>query len=608
VNELKAIGRAITVMVDDMPIFRSGTFEGDIFAGVMVGGLFTRGIFNGIYRGGLIDFDGKVSWGPKATRVLEKSLTCSIRYNGKIYKIGDESPDVFFANLKSGIATSQSGGVAGVNDASSLSDAIRNKLPFKVINFIIQDNWRGAKNVSLGFADFKSTYPWLFNVGNRITWKDDPVIEVDNTKITLIKGELRTGSVYFDIWDKMTSIIGGNVYNPNNTFNGVFKGGNYREGTFEGTYENGILYLDHFYWGKNAKWELKGKPVFVLNNRQFAVDGKVLLIPGPDKKTPKYNDIISLINGIKTGEYTKDFLALVSAEMKFKRGLGPKPVLLSPSVRKNKRNVDISQDDIDADTDDWDDADGSLQDSFARDTPAVLFREGDIPSIDNLLREDLSAARIDPDSLDEKEFHIRDLSGQEQEMLYLEFQNSYTKTTGAAFTKDAFEWRADNWTFIGDPPDDNNPNAPVGGIAVRKQMSNDMFKLVASFGNFRSILRGFDEFKSKHGSSSIWGFVTDNIKKLILKHDKEFHKIPGPVVKAMEGMIKKMSNGEVKSVEFDGSIMMDSPAGIMTKYFIANRVYLNWLIASVEDPSNASRLLVPQVVLQPLIALVKALI
>jgi hypothetical protein len=111
-------------------------------------------------------------------------------------------------------------------------------------------------------------------------------------------------------------------------------------------------------------------------------------------------------------------------------------------------------------------------------------------------------------------FRIRDLSDQEQEMLYQEFQNSYTKATGAAFTKDAFEWRADNWTFIGDPPDDNNPNAPVGGIAVRKQLSNDMVKLVASFGNFRSILRGFDELKSKHGSASIWGIVDQNIRNL----------------------------------------------------------------------------------------------
>ena len=616
IKELNVIGRAIGVSVDDMPIFRSGTFDGDVFTGIMIGGLFKRGIFNGTYRGGLIDFDGKVTWGPQAKRVLEKSLTCSVKYNGKIYKIGDESPDVFLANLKSGIATTQQGGVAGVDDAMSLSDAIRHKLPFKVVNFIIQDNWRGVKNVHLGFADFKAAYPWLFNVGNKITWKDDPVIEVDNTKITVIKGELRTGSVYFDVWDKITSVVGGNVFNKNNVFNGLFKGGNYREGNFDGVYENGILYLDNFTWGKNAKWEFKGKPIFVFQNKQFAIDGQVLLIPGPDKKTPKYNDIASLIADIKSGEYLKDFLALTSAEMRYKRGLGPKPVLLNPSIRKNKRQVGITQDDIDATTNDWDDDDGSLQDSFTKNSPAILFREKGIPSIDNLLREDLSVQKVqeyvggeaEPEIINEKEFYIRDLSDPEQDMLYQEFQKSYTKATGAAFTRDAFEWRADNWTFIGDPPDDKNPTAPVGGIAVRKQVSNDMFKLVASFGHIKSIMHGFDELKSKHGSSSIWGFVTDEIRRIIIKHDKDFRSVPGPIVKAMEGMIKKLSNGEVKSVGLDGSIMVDTPAGVMKKFFIANRVYLNWLIASVEDPKNASRLPVPQAVLTPLMSLLKAII
>jgi hypothetical protein len=606
VNELKAIGRPATVMVDDVPIFRSGTFEGDIFTGIMIGGLFTRGIFNGVYRGGLIDFDGKVSWGPKATRILEKSLTCAIKYNKKIYKIGDESPDVFLANMKSGIAISRQGGVAGVDDASTLADAIQHKLPFKVVNFIIQDTWRGAKNVSLGFADFKAAYPWLFNVGNKITWKDDPVIEVDNTKITVVKGELRTGSVYFDVWDRITSVIGGNVYNKNNVFNGVFKGGNYREGTFDGVYENGILYLDNFTWGKNAKWEFRGKPAFVFQNKQFAIDGQVLLIPGPDKKTPKYDTITALINGIKSGEYIKDFLALTAAAMRYKRNIGPPPVLLNPSVRKNKRQVGITQDDIDIDTDDWDDDDGSQQESFAKDTLVTFFNEGGVPSIDNLLRESNGFIEPYPGLLEfaEKEFYLNDLSDVEQDTLYQEFQNSYTKATGAAFTRDAFEWRADNWTFMGDPPDDNNPNTPIGGIAVRRQPSG-LIKLVASFGNFRSILRGFDELNQKYSNSSVWGFLTPDLVKMITKHSKIYKMVPGLVVKAMEGMIKKMSNGEVKSVGFDGSLQVDTPAGIMKKQMIGNIMYFRWLIDSVEDPKNAGRMPIPQNVLSPLIGLVK---
>lgn len=182
------------------------------------------------------------------------------------------------------------------------------------------------------------------------------------------------------------------------------------------------------------------------------------------------------------------------------------------------------------------------------------------------------------------------------------------KATGAAFTRDAFEWRADAWTFFGDPPDGKNPNAPVGGIAVRRQRSNNMYKIVASFGNFRSIFRGFDEFKSKHGNTPAWAILTPNLAKMVTKHDKSFKLLPGIVVKAMEGAIKKFSNGEVKSIGLNGVMKVDTPAGVMDKVFIANTAYILWLLDSVENPANASRLPVPQAVLAPLLSLVKALI
>jgi hypothetical protein len=212
------------------------------------------------------------------------------------------------------------------------------------------------------------------------------------------------------------------------------------------------------------------------------------------------------------------------------------------------------------------------------------------------------------ESLNEKEYYINDLNDAEQDSLYQEFKNSYTKATGAAFTRDAFTWRADNWTFFGDPPDARNQNALIGGIAVRKQLSNGMMKLVASFGNFRSILRGFDELNAKHTNAPIWGFLTPDLAKMITRHSKFYKTVPGLVVKAMEGMIKKMSNGEVKSVGLDGSIMMDTPAGVMAKQMIGNLSYFHWLIDSVEDPANASRLPVPQMVLSPLMGLVKKVI
>jgi hypothetical protein len=626
VSELQKIGRASAVQTDDMPIFRSGDFEGDIFEGVMIGGVFKRGFFNGVFRGGLIDFDDKVVWGPKAKRVLEKSLTCSIRYNGKIYKIGDSAPDVFLANLKAGVQASQTGGIVGVDNASSLSEAVKNKLPFKTVNFIIQDNWRGAKSIPLGFADFVKAYPWLFSLANRITWKNDPVIEADDTKLTLIAGELRTGNVYFDVWDKTTSVIGGNVFGKNNDFQGTLRGGNYREGNFNGTYERGILYLDDITWGKTASYAAKDKPVFVFQGKQVVLNGDVMLLPDITGKSPKYNTIDQIIAGIKSGGYFKDFMELQQAIQKYKTGKGPKPVLLNPvSLRKNKRNVGITQADID--TDDWDDDDGSIQDSRVTRTAGTLeFNETGIPSIANLHeKQDYSDTPVNSlvsgfdeseilyamtklVGLEEKVWKFDDLDDQEQEVLYTVFRDTYVKTTGAAFDKDDFDWRASNWTFFGEPPNGTSNETGVGGIAVRKQLSNNMYKLVASFGNFRGVLKGFDELKQKANGASIWGIVDETIKKLIIKHDKDFVAPPGIVVKAMESGIKKLSNGEVKSVSLDGSMQVDTPAGMMKKYFIANKDYVRWLLDSISDPGNASRLPVPRAVLSPLIGIIQKLL
>jgi hypothetical protein len=628
IPELQKIGRSSAVQTSNTPIFRSGTFSGDLFAGVMIGGIFAKGIFNGEFQGGLIDFDGKVSWGPKAKRVLEKSLVCSIRYGGKIYKIGDTAPDVFLANLKASITISQNGEVSDISGASSLSEAIRNKLSFKVNGFIIQDNWRGSKNISIGFANFVKAYPWLFSLVNRITWKDAPIIEANNTKLIVIKGELRTGNVYFDTWDKITSVIGGNIFNKGNEFNGIFKSGNYREGKFKGTYEGGILYLDDIIWDKNAVYAVKGKPTFVYQGKQVVLNGDILLLPDASGKKSKYETIDQIIKGIKSGEYFKDFIALQQAIRTYKAGKGPKPVLLNPSlVSKSKRNVGITQADRDADTNDWDDDDGSLQDSRITKTAGVFeFNESGAPSIANLLeKQDYSDTPINSFiqsfdeseiayaftkllGLDEKVWRFDDLDEQEQEVLYNIFRDSYIKVTGVAFDRGDFDWRASNWTFFGESPNGISNESSVGGIAVRKQLSNNMYKLVASFGNFRGVLKGFDELKQKGNGASIWGIVDETIKKLIIKHDKDFVGLPGIVAKAMEGGIKKLSNGEVKSVSLDGSMQVNTPAGMMKKYFVANKDYIRWLLDSIEDPKNASRLPVPQALVSPLLGVIKALL
>jgi hypothetical protein len=243
------------------------------------------------------------------------------------------------------------------------------------------------------------------------------------------------------------------------------------------------------------------------------------------------------------------------------------------------------------------------QESSSLDGKHEFFDRGEINEvIDTTIRAQ------DSISLAESVYTYNSLSDDEQKRLYDIFRDSYQKATGAAFDQDDFDWRASNWTFFGNAPDDKNPTGPVGGIAVRKQMSNNMIKLVASFGDFRSVLRGFDEFKSKHGNDPTWGIVTPEILKLVTKHDKNFKALPGIVVKAMETAIKKFSNGEVKSVGIDGSMQVSTPAGIMKKMFLANIPYLRWLIDSVENPDNASRLPVPQIVLSPLIGLIKKVV
>ena len=208
--------------------------------------------------------------------------------------------------------------------------------------------------------------------------------------------------------------------------------------------------------------------------------------------------------------------------------------------------------------------------------------------------------------LKEKEYYYGNLSDTEQDALYAEFKASYEQATGASFDRSAFDWRADNWTFYGDAPDEKNPNAPVGGIAVRKQQSNNMYKLVASFGPFRSVMRGFMELNQKHGKDPIWGVVTPAIKKMVLKGNKDFVAPPGIVVKTMEPILKKLSP-DVKGVSLTGEIKVDTPAGILTKQFISNKSYVRWLIQMVEDPKMKDKLPIPQAVLTPLLGLIKAL-
>lgn len=607
-RELNSMGRTELSDVDEIPIMKLGEFAGDEFAGVMTGGIFRKGIFNGVYKGGVFDFDSGATWGPLAKRENESSLICSIKYKGKLYKIDDTSPDDYLAKLKADAQAVAKGGTAGVDTALSLSEAIIEKLPFKVSGFVIQNNWRGCKTIAQGFALFKKTYPWLFG-GTRITWWDDPEIEVSDTKIQVNTGTLRLGDVWFDKWSFMASVKGGNVYNKNNVFEGIFKGGNYREGNFKGTFKGGILYIDDLVWDKNAKWESAGQIAFIYKKQQFTVPDVILRYTAGKGKI-KYDSIEKIVNAIKSGEYMKDIIAIKKSQFLYKRGLADDPertILAKQSARVFKRNVGITQADIDAgtDTDEWDDDDASTTQVASYKRSEKNLFEADFSELDYAMA---SSVVNNSAVFNEKEFTTRELSPTEQDKLYQVFHDTYVKVVGAAFERDDFDWRAAGWLFYGNPPDDNNPNGMCGGISVRKQQSNNMYKMTSSFGDFRSVLKGFDEFNARHSNDPCWSVLTPDISKMIQKHCKNWKTLPGVVVKAMEGMIKKISNGEVKSVGINGVLKTQTPAGMMDKVFIANTTYIKWLIDSIEDPANASRLPMPQILLKPLVSVIKGLL
>jgi hypothetical protein len=55
-------------------------------------------------------------------------------------------------------------------------------------------------------------------------------------------------------------------------------------------------------------------------------------------------------------------------------------------------------------------------------------------------------------------------------------------------------------------------------------------------------------------------------------------------------------------------MQVSTPAGMMKKYFVTNKDYIRWLLDSINDPANASRLPVPQAILTPLIGIIQKLI
>ena len=605
----------------DNPVFVGGTFTGKEFTGIFKGGVFKGEKFSGLFVGGVIDLDSKIEWTDSAqvdNSPESKKLKRSILINGVLHELPDTLPSTMSAYIK----MVQAGGLNSsdaVSTDASLMSAIQRTSAYPIDVLFIDNDWRGSKDISSGLASFKKAYPWLFAKGQRLRVMNIK-IRVTKDKIILEEGILMQGGYYFDEYGKKVEVKGGEIRSYN-IFEGILVGGAYSNGSFRGKFESGVFNLDKAIWESKVNYipVISANINILYKNRDIVLDEKAFLFPDASGKNPLFPTFEHVLNGIKTGLYFSTIANYEKTLKNAKKGLGKPPILLS------KAGMAIVKQGLNAtnlDDEEWDQIiDESFVDSFnilnyLENRNIKITPEEGLMLYENIclkspflfeLAEDELSRKPSVEQLIEASYMLDNLNDEEQLALYELFKASYVKATGASFDQEDFNWRAANWIFLGIPPK-NSDVSQAGGIAIRKQLSNQMYKLCASFGNFRAIFKGFEELKQRYGHFPIWGFVTDEIKRMIIKRDKDFCSLPGVVVKAMEGIIKKISNGEVKSVGLDGSLMVETPAGLMKKFFTVNKVYLAWLIDSVEDPKNASRLPMPQAALTPLLALIKTLI
>lgn len=170
----------------------------------------------------------------------------------------------------------------------------------------------------------------------------------------------------------------------------------------------------------------------------------------------------------------------------------------------------------------------------------------------------------------ESKFYLNDLSPEEQDKIYTNFYNSYTKSVGSAWDRSYFDSKAggNRWVFFG---------SVDGGIALRKQNSN-LWKMNACYGSLREIMNAYKEMMSSIGKEPIWSAVTEEIADMLERLSKgEFKRAPLNVIEKVFPFIAKVYGGELK-LNSDGSCDAYTPSGKkIKKYLIGNTVYYNFL-------------------------------
>ena len=195
-------------------------------------------------------------------------------------------------------------------------------------------------------------------------------------------------------------------------------------------------------------------------------------------------------------------------------------------------------------------------------------------------------------------FNYEDLTDTEQDTLYKNFSDTYIDSTGAAFDRDDFDWRANNWEFYGDIS---------GGVTVRRQRSG-LLKLTSSYEsidpatgkhNTIGVLKGLESLMKENPDTPIWGAMPNELAKMLAMvskrkcPDNAFSNVPGVLVVALgKKLMKAVGSSDPISVVANpldknfGCIVMSTPAGPMAKRLVANTAYYDWLKASAKDKSN----------------------
>lgn len=199
--------------------------------------------------------------------------------------------------------------------------------------------------------------------------------------------------------------------------------------------------------------------------------------------------------------------------------------------------------------------------------------------------------------LNEK-FSYNDLTDTEKDELYKNFSDTYIDSTGASFSRDDFDWRADNWDFYG---------TVEGGVTVRPQRSG-LLKLTSSYEsidpatgkhNTMGVLKGLEDLMLSNPDKGIWGAMPPQMAKMLTMVSKRkcpdnvFNPVPAPLVILLGPKLMK-STGSMAVLNIVknpldkdfGCIMVDTPAGPMAKKLVANQAYYDWLKASASDMSN----------------------